>query len=362
MPKLDIPYRSQWDNDANLNSADCGPTCVAMILNHAGFDITPNGIYDFLAAREPGDFTHVWELVNVLASHQLAAQSQQYADRDDALQQLRSHIDAGRPMIALVKYRPWREATGHTYEWGHFVVITGYDDRRVFMHDPLFGLTVKPRDRGRHFPLTHDQFAAGWGGFPSGENPNWVSVVVGKIEAPAPRPEPIPTPPTPTPAPATPTPAPPPAPPARIMEDEARRIRTLAAYRWAAAPDFGDDTAVQLWRDHLGDFGLTYDEYVVQGGDTLAGLAARFYGEQHRWHAIKAYNNLQREGLWLGETLLIPNLGQSGAHKNPALPADTADFAKAIALDDIVNPDLPAQDYNALGMNSIGIGFVTQSE
>ena len=73
------------------------------------------------------------------------------------------------------------------------------------------------------------------------------------------------------------------------MSDVNLRIKALAAYRWAEQPNFDNLDEVQLWLDHLGDWGLEYDEYVVKSGDTLAGLAARVYGEQHRWHAIQTY-------------------------------------------------------------------------
>ena len=47
MVKLPVPYRSQWDsNDADDHQADCGPTCLAMILNFRGVPMTPNGVYD----------------------------------------------------------------------------------------------------------------------------------------------------------------------------------------------------------------------------------------------------------------------------------------------------------------------------
>ena len=365
MPRLNIPYRSQWDDDARFNNSDCGPTCLAMVLNYFGVDITPDGVYAFLPDTGPNDFTTFGDLMRVARHFGLRADYASYGEITAAFGQLRAQVDAGRSPIALVKYRPWAAVTGNPYEWGHFVVVTGYDDAHVAMHDPLFGLWVQ-RDRGAHVAMPLDLFAAGWGGFPADENPNWACVIVDRLAAPVPEPVPVPQPgplPTPPEPPApTPRPLPVPAPTAPTMVDESRRIRALAAYRWAEAPDFADATAVQLWRDHLGDFGLTYEAYVVQAGDTLAGLAARFYGEQHRWHAIRAYNNLQREGLWLGETLLIPHLGQSGAYRDPALPSDTTDFAKAVALDDVVDPGLPAQDYNALGRNATGIGFVTAGE
>lgn len=357
MPQLDIPYRSQWDNDAKFNNSDCGPTCTAMLLNFFGKNATPDGIYDFLPPKGPNDFTFVWELINVFKAHQVTATNFQYDTKATAFYHLRASIDAGKPLIALVKYQPWISATGNSYKWGHFVVISGYTDTHVLMHDPLFGMWAS-RSKGAFFTLPNDLFAAGWGGFANNENPNWVCIIAGDGQpaavaesAPAPAPAPIAPP-----KPAAPTASTAPAVPVTEPAiDEERRIRTLAAYRWTEPPVTEADK--QLWRTHLGDFAAAHDVYTVKSGDTLVGLAARFYSEQHRWPTIKTFNNLSREGLMLGEKLLIPKLGQSGAGKNPALPSDTIDRAKALGLDEIVNPDLPALDYNELGKNSVGIGF-----
>lgn len=349
MKTIHIPYRSQWDNDAKQNKTDCGPTCVAMILNHYNISMTPDAVYHFLPPKKPDEFTRMSELISVFKRHDVQAQWQQYSEQRDALTQLRTNIDAGQPIIALVKYRPWIEATNNRYEGGHFVVVTGYSDTHVTMHDPLFGISSL-RSQGSHFALPNALFAAGWGGFPSWENPNWACILVGQKSqtAPvAPQPQPLPEPA----APASPPPT------ENIMQDEARRIRALAAYRWAAPPDFADETAVQIWRDHLGDFGEAYDKYTVRSGDTLVRIAANFYNEQHRWPAIKAYNGLQRESLWIGQKLLIPRLGRSNAHKNPLLPSDTIRVARSLNFDDLVNPELAAQDYNALSSKSVGIGF-----
>jgi hypothetical protein len=349
MPRLDIPYRSQWAADADRHSADCGPTCAAMIMNYNQIEMTPNRIYDFLPSKEPGAFTFWHELTGVLQNHQIPAQRHTYVSRFQAMDNVRANIDAGNPMIALVKYEPWIQATGNNFEWGHFVVITGYDNANVYMHDPLFGGPWRPASAGAHFAMSHDLFCAGWGGFPATENPNFSCCVAPSKTAVS---QPIPAAPSPPPS-----PPPPAAPPTGTTDDVNRRIRALAAYRWAEPPDFTNTEAVKFWTDHLGDFGLHYDRYKVKPGDTLSGLASRFYGQQNRWQTIQAYNDLHRDGLWVDETLLIPRLGQSGAHLNPALPSDTPGFAKAIDLDDLVDPDLAAWDYNELGRNSVGIGF-----
>ena len=352
MPQLDIPYRSQWDDDAKFYNSDCGPTCTAMLLNYFGKDATPDGIYNFLPPKGPNEFTLVRELVDVFKAHQVTATNIQYDTKATAFYHLRANIDAGRPMIALVKYLPWISATGNSYKWGHFVAISGYTDTHVLMHDPLFGMWAT-RDKGAHFALPNDVFAAGWGGFTNNENPNWVCIIAGDGK-PAAAVETTPVSITP-PKTETPPPSTAPVTSAKPIADEERRMRALAAYRWTEPPVTEADK--QLWRIHLGDFAESYTTHTVKSGNTLVGLAAQFYGEQHRWPTIKSFNDLKREGLMLGEKLLIPNLGQSGAGTTTALPSDTIDQAKALGLDEIVNPDLPALDYNELGKNSMGIGF-----
>jgi hypothetical protein len=357
--RLDVPYRSQWDTDAHRYPADCGPTCVAMVLNYMGVAITPDRVYDFIEFYNAPDtdkqarrgVTYVSELMKVIRDHQEGVNYYRYNDRSDALSSLQANIDAGNTVIALVKYAPWRMATGNHYDFGHFVVVTGYDDNNIYINDPLFGLWVN-RSAGAHYALSHDLFCAGWGGFVGNENPNWACFVTNGAAAPRPAPAPA----------ATPVPAAPPAPvpdtPVETMADVNRRIRALAAYRWAEPPDFNNPATVQLWQEHLGDWGLHNDEYVVQPGDSLSALAQRYYGQAHRWRAIRAYNNLERDGLWVGERILIPQLGTTNAHNNPMLPSDTVGFSKAVGIGDLADPDVTAFDYNEIASASVGIGFV----
>lgn len=379
MVKLPVPYRSQWDlNDADDHNADCGPTCLAMILNFRGVSITPNAVYNHIP--EPDKYangiTDYNQLIKAAEDLGIKLKYRRYNEvgKEAALGNLRANLDAGNPAVALVRYRPWMATMGSDFSGGHFVVVTGYDDGHVFIHDPLFGLHEKQADKGAHYAMTNELFADGWGstfdpdpdnsiGFNFSVAYNGDVVDLGQPTPPTPAPVPHPTPapapivtPTPPPPVITPTP-PPPAGQAKVMDDVNRRIRALAAYRWAEAPDFGNPAGVQIWLDNLGDFGLEYDTYVVRSGDTLSGLAARFYGQQNRWPALKVYNDLQRDGLWLNETILIPRLGLSGAHQNPALPHDTADFSKDLEFL-IVDPNQPPLDYNKIAGGMIGIGFV----
>ena len=58
--------------------------------------------------------------------------------------------------------------------------------------------------------------------------------------------------------------------------------------------------------------------YTVQRGDTLARIAAKFYGDPHKYPLIQQANRLANPGqVWVGQVLLIPLI----AGMNPQVPA-----------------------------------------
>ena len=354
MPRLEIPYRSQWDGDARRYGADCGPTCVAMVLNYRQVPITPDAVYNFIPSDKGPEngITSIPELMSVIRQHQVEVNFDRYNNATHALDNLRAKVDAGSAVIVLVKYTHWEQATGNLCKVPHFIVVSGYDDANIYIHDPLFGIGRKPRGDGAYFAMPNELFAKGWEEFDD-RSLSWQCFFVGKGVA-AVQPASASIPPATTPAPVA-----QPGPAGQTMNDIPRRIRALAAYRRTQPPDFNDPAALQLWQNHLGDWGLQYDQHKVQSGDTLSGLAGRFYGSSGRWHAIRVYNELSGDGfIILGQTIMIPRLGESGADTTSALPSDTADFGKDLDLDDLVDPDLPAMDYDALWGESPEMLFV----
>ena len=335
MKLLDVPYRSQWDADASDHITDCGPTCLAMVLNYAGIAISTDKVYEqLIGERKPKAYTTLGELRKAAKQKDVQIDLSLYQS-DTALDSLKEQIDAGYPLIALVKYAPWRAYTGHTFEWGHFVVVVGYDADNIYFHDPLFGLW-QTRSKGDQLAMPTDLFMAGWGGFEPTENPNWLCGVV------------VVTADTST----------------TIVPDEQaaeettdtleQRIMGLAAYRFAHAPDLTDEATRQLWAAHLGDWGETYSEYVVQAGDTLGQIAYEHFGYGSLWPAITAYNGRTGSTIIVAETLRLPHIGESGATTTDALPRNETNHRGGDGFDIIPGG---AVDYDALGAMMSGVGY-----
>jgi hypothetical protein len=115
---LDVPYLSQ-------TPALCGGAAVAMLMRYWGQrDVFPQDFATLVGPGEGGILTGAlasavrgrgWQAVVVAVAG------------EDARARIRSEIDQGRPIIALIEVGP------HTY---HYVVIVGSTDQQVVLHDP----------------------------------------------------------------------------------------------------------------------------------------------------------------------------------------------------------------------------------
>lgn len=358
---LPIPYRSQWGLDAQSHLADCGPTCLAMVLNYHNIDITPDGIYAFLSEREIGAYTTYSEMMAVSKEHGVEMVYEAYTE-EDALATLAANVDAGRQAIALIQYEPWQTLTGNEFKYGHFVVVTGYDDEYVYFNDPLFGLW-QLADAGRNVKMSRALFMEGWGGFAPEINPNWSCIVAPEKEMaieiepeleiePEPETEPVIEP-------EMPDEVGEPVVDGVVVVDEdvRRRIVALAAWRNAERPNLDDPAERTLWATHLGDWGETAERYTVVSGDSLRLIAWKAYGDGggQYWTVLQTFNDLVGTNLFLGQKLHIPNRGDRAAETTDLLPRNTlVDGEKS--FDPIELPS--AQDYNDFGRFSDGVGFV----
>jgi hypothetical protein len=115
---LDVPYVSQTPEL-------CGGAAVAMVLRYWGErDVFPKDFAPLVGTGDGGILTSV--LASAVRDRGWQALVVPAAD-DTARTRIRSEIDQGRPLIALIEVEP------HTY---HYVVIVGSTDQEVVFHDP----------------------------------------------------------------------------------------------------------------------------------------------------------------------------------------------------------------------------------
>ncbi len=179
--KLSVPYMSQFDPAAASHSGDCGPTCLAMILNAApnSRGRTVDQLYTVhLAGKPAGDFTTLGEMVAMCTAEGVPLRQVISPDQAQALAKLRNLIGQHTPFVALVNYAKWDDITKNNFRGPHFVVVTGCDDQNILVHDPIF--RGARRSEGAYFVWRTEKFLEGWGSCLENGNLNFVALVPDK--------------------------------------------------------------------------------------------------------------------------------------------------------------------------------------
>lgn len=149
-----VPYKSQEDSDAHHYRNDCGPACAAMVLEWAGKGpVTIDALSGetSLAAQDNG--LSCGAVVALLARNGVTARLNTVSTLFDVF----AEIMAGRPVIALIGYAAIKERENQRDGAGHFVVVVGYDDTRVYLNDPDWW--GAQRDHGAGLAVSLAEFA-----------------------------------------------------------------------------------------------------------------------------------------------------------------------------------------------------------
>lgn len=131
---LNVPHISQLGTGAQKRNNDCGLAASKSVHDYAmqkaglmPMKLTVDRLIEDTPLATSDDPLGLASLVNLLAVYGVKA----HTATNMTPAALRSAIDAERPVIALVNYRP---IGGESF--GHYVVVIGYGSRGFWIHDP----------------------------------------------------------------------------------------------------------------------------------------------------------------------------------------------------------------------------------
>lgn len=298
--KLKVPYKSQVAPTAGYSHNDCGPASVNMMLAAVGTDVTIDSMYktgpaaNLLSTGLLGTGT----LIQLAKAYGLELK-RQANDTGLTLDGARQLLDAGRPLLMLmdytviVKYKLNSISTSGNF--GHFVVMVGYEGDDFLIHDPyqkadLKGFFVWSTK------VVEECWNRGYGA--SGNHYARICLVPPyRIAEPFEPPYPVP-------------------------EDIKRRLMSKALFEGTSEPRITSEGEYRLAVEWLGDWGKKFETYTVVSGDSISKIAKKLYGEFDLWNALAVYNGLKNpDALEVGATLQYPIIpGLMFGQESPDVP------------------------------------------
>jgi predicted double-glycine peptidase len=296
---LNIAYKSQYDTDAVASRNDCGPACLAMLLNALGVAATTDAVFQRTGAASDG-YVSMAQLMRVGESYGAPLEFRHGWKLFD----LRARLDLARPMIALVHYGAFSElepgvSTQSQFKGPHFVLVVGYDEAHVMVHDPLW--TGARRDEGAFRRWPYAVWEAAWSRChedcdPQGRcNPDQAVLISVRGLSRTLR--------------------------AQVPADLVRRLRAKAAFDGLPEPNLTQPASLNRLREALGQWGRRAVPHRVSSTDTLWRLAKAYYGDGARLNVIQSFNGLApADVIHDGQVLFIPEPLLNGALAPDRLP------------------------------------------
>lgn len=285
-----IPYKSQEDSDARMYPGDCGAACVAMILAGFGKNVSTNSLFQSTGVA-PNEYLSRSNLITAAQPHGITLQRFNGWGFNNIIQS----IDTGHPLIALVNYGAWSDPnsgvpTQSSFKGPHFVVVLGYDNNNVIIHDPLYW--GSRRNEGDKKIMSFPQLNLAWStAHTYKNNPDNAGLYCTNV---------LPV-----------TTAPEPTQPAAPDKQTICRIKAWAAYNYKSIQslptNLENPLVANAYLAAMGDWGTRWVEHRVLRGDDLGLIALRYYGDPLKWKVITLFNDLPPiDAFQIGNLLKIP--------------------------------------------------------
>jgi hypothetical protein len=254
-----------------------------MMLAATGKDLTIDSLYQHPSIKGQTGYISIQSLMTLAGAYGMPVQRGNFS-----LDSLKQTLDAGRPVLCLVNYRPVVVAGLNGIKtqgyYGHFVVAVGYDDVSFLVHDPYH-----KGDGGAYKHWPNDVFTKCFrGGYDANSGNTYQGAGIYPTSPIA-------------------QPAMPAAPPYPMDEGLSRRIRAKALFEKTPQPVITNEQQYQQAVAWLGGWGQYAEPYYIQPGDTLGKIAARRYGASDFATGIAAYNGIaDPNALVVGSKILFP--------------------------------------------------------
>jgi hypothetical protein len=151
--RLAVPFRTQKDG-SRFQGSNCGPATLGMVLEAFGMTQSNDDLrfethtYQDTVGRRGG--TALQHMASVALDYGVAPLGL-YAGREEfaawTIDDVRSELRAGRPVIPLVKYRLLPGYEGSTVRYDHYIVLHGISGDGFVYHDPAQESPVKGASR-----------------------------------------------------------------------------------------------------------------------------------------------------------------------------------------------------------------------
>lgn len=284
-----IPYKSQYDLDADEGRNDCGPASIAMLLHGFGINASTNAVFRKTGAKS-NQYVSIGQLMRAATSYGIAFDF----FYNWSIPQLIDGLQHGKAIMTLVHYGAWSQinpgiSTQNTFKGPHFVAVVGADDENIYVNDPLWN--GARRGDGFRRAWTYAQFFDAWSTNDLDGNRDCSGIISQRSLATepfgsgawAPVPETLLDP--------------------RIVN----RIRAWVLFLGGSEPTLDNPATINSYKIAMGEWGTRIARHTIGENDDLGTVALRYYGDPLKWQVILAFNGLQSgDTIADGDTLHIP--------------------------------------------------------